>query len=621
MKSTNQIKSLLLFFFIFINIAYFSFQFIIENSNLINEYENNEGEYNRSSTIVHLINGKKYLAEIISEEKVEEMKITNNININGEIDNGFRGTGALLPNENDLNNLVGHLMILEEYKEENLQKNLKTSAVANDLSNETYFPQVRSQGSQGSCASWSVVYYSMGYLEAKDNGWDASSGNESCLLSPAWAYNKLAVDNSGSTLFENAEILKQWGAATLAAMPYNPFDFDSWGNSTAWNEAPYHRALDYNLITFNAGTIINTIKSIIDGGTPVSFCLNSSEYNDGFADSNYIISSLEYNLPSITIDHANTIVGYNDSISDDGDLGAFKVVNSWGTGFADNGYYWLTYEAFKEIQGWGGILYLEDRIDYQPTLIANWTFSSAPTRMDDIITLGVGPYGSAYSTIIPDYYNDNLNFFPTYMTLDISEFYAYYSVDPDINFFLSIGASSISGTISSFKIKKYNSSGVLVETTNESPDVPTTNPGYVTNHFSNIHLLSNPTILTPNGGEIIYSRHTIIWAPAIDSWGHSVTYEVQYSVNGSAWISLATGLMINSYLWDVITIGYSSETLIKVIAYCSGGLIAEDQSDALFTIFPYEQKIPGYDLFLFMGIISITTIILSVKQYKKKDKN
>jgi hypothetical protein len=42
--------------------------------------------------------------------------------------------------------------------------------------------------------------------------------------------------------------------------------------------------------------------------------------------------------------HAMCVVGYDD---DKGLGGAFEVVNSWGKDFGDDGYFWLTYDAFK----------------------------------------------------------------------------------------------------------------------------------------------------------------------------------------------------------------------------------------------------------------------------------
>ena len=33
------------------------------------------------------------------------------------------------------------------------------------------FPAVYTQGSEGSCASWSTAYYTNGFMQAKDYGW------------------------------------------------------------------------------------------------------------------------------------------------------------------------------------------------------------------------------------------------------------------------------------------------------------------------------------------------------------------------------------------------------------------------------------------------------------------
>ncbi len=81
---------------------------------------------------------------------------------------------------------------------------------------------------QGSCTAWANAYYAYGYMEAKDYGWDASSGNTDYLLSPAWAYNKVAAYDYGSVPIELAQLIIEWGVSTLSTMPYNDFDVDSW---------------------------------------------------------------------------------------------------------------------------------------------------------------------------------------------------------------------------------------------------------------------------------------------------------------------------------------------------------------------------------------------------------
>lgn len=56
--------------------------------------------------------------------------------------------------------------------------------------------------------------------------------------------------------------------------------------------------------------------------------------------------------------HSMTVVGYNDHIwvdinqdgvVQDGEKGAFKIANSWGTGYANDGFSWLCYDALNDV--------------------------------------------------------------------------------------------------------------------------------------------------------------------------------------------------------------------------------------------------------------------------------
>ncbi|MFX0188528.1 MAG: right-handed parallel beta-helix repeat-containing protein, partial [Candidatus Hodarchaeota archaeon] len=431
------------------------------------------------------INGKKYLAEYITKEDVEEMKTQcdfrdSSKNYN-QIINGH-GTGLAPATEKAYDNLVGKLSIKELISE---SVKSSDSATSIDLSSEIYFPPVDTQGSQGSCSTWANVYYAYGYMEAKDYGWNAKSGNPEYLLSPAWAYNKLALDkNYGSWPVDNAKLMTEWGVATLNTMPYNAGDVDSWGEESAWREAPYHRPLDYTLITYKGDPTINTIKSLLASGIPVTFIIDHNQYYAGLnkATGDYILSSGEYD--STRYSHAQCFVGYDDSITEGSDVGAFRVVNSWGDDWMDDGFYWLTYKAFKEFGGpdWQQLIFYTDREDYEPSLIATWEFSSTPTLMDDIITLGVGPHDAPLDMINPHYENDIDCLFPTFMAMDISEFQSYYDSDHFINFYLELETSNTPGIISSFLIERYVS-GVLEEITPQSFDVPKITPGHVNTLF------------------------------------------------------------------------------------------------------------------------------------------
>ncbi len=467
-------------------------------------FNSNDEEFFKDSehTFIYSLNGKQYLAEYITREKVEEMK--KDIDFKGtkrvynEIIDGH-GTGYSAPTEEDLDALVGKMSLLE------LVSDYKQGYMATaDISTEIYFPVVGDQGMQGSCTSWANVYYAYGYLEAKDYGWDASSGNPNYLLSPAWSYNKIAAYDYGSMPVDTAELIKEWGVATLSTMPYNEADVDSWGDEAAWREAPYHRPIDYTLITYIDYFTIDVIKSLLDSGTPVTIGIDAYQFYNGLEDStgDYILSSDEYD-PSGGLNHAQCFVGYDDSISEGSDVGAFRVVNSWGAGWMDNGYYWLTYDALHEFGAASGqeIIFLTDRIDYNPDLIATWEFSPGPTRMGDILTLGVGPHDSPLDLTTPHYDYDENNLFPEFMAFDISDFYSHYVSNNDVFFYLEIGPSDTTGTISSFKLERY-SGGTLVEISKESPDTAEDTPGYVNatfmifTHELKMHLKvpTNPTI-------------------------------------------------------------------------------------------------------------------------------
>ena len=65
-----------------------------------------------------------------------------------------------------------------------------------------------------------------------------------------------------------------------------------------------------------------------------------------------------------------TLVGYNDNIwidinknykVDDGEMGAFKIANSWGTEYGNDGFAWVAYDALNYISCVKGVEVNSDR--------------------------------------------------------------------------------------------------------------------------------------------------------------------------------------------------------------------------------------------------------------------
>jgi hypothetical protein len=323
------------------------------------------------------------------------------------------GTGYVPPTAADYSAMVGDVLVLTSVSAPGL-------ATSIDLSTDPCFPVVGNQLQQGSCAAWAMTYYCYGYLEAKDNGWtDASLGNSAHLLSPTWTYNKVnGGSDSGSWMGANGDVLCTWGGATLSTMPYTGTasgsgDILSWGDEAAFREAPLHRAYQVVEIPYTTdNTMLDMIKAVVASGTPVTFAMNAYCLQHMSGDD--IITSSEYSTGQLN--HAQTIVGYDDSASIGSETGMFKVVNSWGADFAGDGYYWMTYSAFKKIGSANQIVYIEDRADYQPSILGVWHYSSAPTEDGALTVKTVGG-----TETVEAYYLDSSASFPKYLCLDLTD--------------------------------------------------------------------------------------------------------------------------------------------------------------------------------------------------------
>ena len=197
--------------------------------------------------------------------------------------------------------------------------------------------------------------------------------------------------------------------------------------------------------------------------------------------------------------HANTIVGFDDNKVADGEIGAFKIVNSWGEtwgwSWGGCGYYWITYDAFIDLANAGhpGVKWFDDLVDYKPNLIGTWELDPTCNR-DAAIELGIGYYENPIKTRSPYWCCNNLeNFqFPEFMCLDVTEFKEEWEIN-NSNFYLDIGDSiTNNGVITSFKIEYYNNTYFPCNPyiiSNESLDTPIETPGHVNVIFP---VFSNP---------------------------------------------------------------------------------------------------------------------------------
>jgi parallel beta-helix repeat protein len=83
------------------------------------------------------------------------------------------------------------------------------------------------------------------------------------------------------------------------------------------------------------------------------------------------------------------------------------------------------------------------------------------------------------------------------------------------------------------------------------------------------HFISSPTIIFPNGGEIINGTVVIRWIESFNICRHPINYSIHFSTNnGEKWVLISTNLQERSYSWDTSLLSNGPEYVIKITAFC-----------------------------------------------------
>ncbi len=306
-----------------------------------------------------------------------------------------------------------------------------------DNSTFAFFPPIGDQGGIGSCVPFSITYYLQTHMNGLARGWT----NNNKIFSAQWTHNLGGM----STVEGSFRILMEHGAPDITQFPYSQNEFIWPTDQAIWKDAINYRANAVGVIhglDEDPDAFLRVKQLLLDGyvltyGTSVGSWQLILTSNDPATSVDDALASqwvLQYVQPTYLGGHEMTIVGYNEDVWTDinsngvvdaGEKGAFKVANSWGTTWANNGFVWVAYDALKahsavvngptfRTTAWynNDVYWLQAKASYKPRMLALATVNTA--RRNEIqLSFGIGNTASTIPTytLIPftHNYNTSLN--------------------------------------------------------------------------------------------------------------------------------------------------------------------------------------------------------------------
>lgn len=234
-----------------------------------------------------------------------------------------------------------------------------------------YAPSVMSQGKFGTCVGFSSAYYGRTILEAVSRRITDQAEIDAISFSPSFLYNAIKdstdVDCVKGSLIEDAlTYMRDNGVATLTDK-----DYPNCGENNLRLVKSESRIMDYirlfDLIDKQGSVVVATKKALAEM-TPVIIGFQTTpSFSDlsflggiwrwikrlfGGDDESGLWIPADSNKRSTG--HAVCVVGYDDAKFG----GAFKIVNSYGESWGEDGYFWMTYPDYTEYTKYGYQAYL-----------------------------------------------------------------------------------------------------------------------------------------------------------------------------------------------------------------------------------------------------------------------
>ncbi len=358
--------------------------------------------------------------------------------------------------------------------------------IAASHSNISYLPPVNSQGSQGSCTAWAVGYYLKSYQENRENNRTNLSqrSDPGNICSPAFIYNMIHVNGDGGSYFSDAfKILNDFGCPSLTDMPYDDDDYTTWPDRDDYeNSIPRRTQLpggEYYWLRLDSETALNQVKQLVQDGHVLVFGINVY-YNYDHVSSYGNVYAIADQSGSNRGGHAQLIVGYDDSIVTSDGTGAFRVVNSWGSGWGDSGFYWISYQAisYGSPLAYGYAYWVEDRSGYSSNQKVEFRFDHNYSRETSSWIYVAGQRKDFLDLSVNSVNREYRSFPSSNIVLDVKDLQSYLTEGADLRLYFSDNRTNgVTGSIQNFSYR--DSSAPIQVTAADTPvNVSDSSQGY-----------------------------------------------------------------------------------------------------------------------------------------------
>lgn len=239
-----------------------------------------------------------------------------------------------LPDDEDWDNIPD---VVPPYDDDELD------SLPDKVSLEAFFPPIGDQGSYGTCVAWATGYNLKTALNAIDNHWSSTQlSDPSNQTSPKDLWMGIPSNEKGpnceGTDFGSAfSVLMTEGVADMQTVPYKNL-----GNCNGVLKGNHNNKIIgfSRIVSESSQPKVEHLKAYLQDTIPLAF---GAKLGDSFMSWNgdEVIHSDTYLQPNMQhAYHAMVLVGYDDAKH------AFRVRNSWGTSWGDEGSIWVDYDFF-----------------------------------------------------------------------------------------------------------------------------------------------------------------------------------------------------------------------------------------------------------------------------------